>query len=189
MNSFTNWDDNLYHSGIKGMKWGIRRYQNPDGTLTEEGKRRYAKNPKKLVNTYNNINIRQWGSQSDFITNSRNKYSAGFNLNRVSAKAQSISGDFSRKGLSDDEIQKNPKIKKLDKKYASYFNQLGYYDKKMRSALDEMEKWDRTKKDLYNEAVSRNYDVSLKDAIYSSEYAPGVYRTQDMHLNKSKSKR
>lgn len=32
----------LYHSGIKGMKWGVRRFQNADGTLTEEGKRRYG---------------------------------------------------------------------------------------------------------------------------------------------------
>lgn len=31
----------LYHHGIKGQKWGIRRYQNPDGSLTEEGKLRY----------------------------------------------------------------------------------------------------------------------------------------------------
>lgn len=30
----------LYHSGVKGQKWGRRRYQNPDGTWTEEGKRR-----------------------------------------------------------------------------------------------------------------------------------------------------
>ncbi len=34
----------LYHSGIKGQKWGIRRYQNEDGTLTEEGRERYALN-------------------------------------------------------------------------------------------------------------------------------------------------
>ena len=32
----------LYHHGIKGQKWGIRRYQNPDGSLTDAGKRRYG---------------------------------------------------------------------------------------------------------------------------------------------------
>lgn len=31
----------LYHHGIKGQRWGIRRYQNPDGSLTEAGKKRY----------------------------------------------------------------------------------------------------------------------------------------------------
>lgn len=32
--------DELYHHGIKGQKWGVRRYQNEDGTLTSAGKRR-----------------------------------------------------------------------------------------------------------------------------------------------------
>ena len=32
----------LYHYGIKDMKWGRRRYQNPDGTLTPEGRARYG---------------------------------------------------------------------------------------------------------------------------------------------------
>lgn len=30
----------LYHHGIKGQRWGVRRYQNPDGTLSEAGRRR-----------------------------------------------------------------------------------------------------------------------------------------------------
>lgn len=33
----------LYHSGIKDQKWGIRRFQNYDGSLTPEGKERYSK--------------------------------------------------------------------------------------------------------------------------------------------------
>ena len=33
--------DELYHHGIKGQKWGVRRYQNKDGTLTSAGKKRY----------------------------------------------------------------------------------------------------------------------------------------------------
>lgn len=33
-------NNRLYHHGIKGMKWGVRRYQNKDGTLTAAGKKR-----------------------------------------------------------------------------------------------------------------------------------------------------
>lgn len=33
----------LVHHGIKGQKWGVRRFQNKDGTLTEAGKKRYYK--------------------------------------------------------------------------------------------------------------------------------------------------
>ena len=34
--------DYLYHHGIKGMQWGVRRYQNPDGSLTAAGKKRVS---------------------------------------------------------------------------------------------------------------------------------------------------
>ena len=38
----------LYHWGIKGMKWGVRRYQNKDGSLTPAGKKHYASENEKL---------------------------------------------------------------------------------------------------------------------------------------------
>lgn len=34
-------DDHLEHHGTKGMKWGIRNYQNEDGSLTDEGRKHY----------------------------------------------------------------------------------------------------------------------------------------------------
>ena len=37
----------LYHWGIKGMKWGVRRYQNKDGSLTDMGQRRYARDQRE----------------------------------------------------------------------------------------------------------------------------------------------
>lgn len=39
---YDNTYNSLAHYGIIGMKWGVRRYQNADGTLTEEGKRRLS---------------------------------------------------------------------------------------------------------------------------------------------------
>ena len=41
----SSYPDYLMHYGIFGQKWGVRRYQNVDGTLTEEGKQHYSKTP------------------------------------------------------------------------------------------------------------------------------------------------
>lgn len=42
--------NDIYHHGIKGQRWGIRRYQNPDGSLTPAGEKRYGKKLEKLTN-------------------------------------------------------------------------------------------------------------------------------------------
>lgn len=42
--------DELRHYGINGQKWGIRRWQNPDGSFNEEGKKRYGRLGRPRVN-------------------------------------------------------------------------------------------------------------------------------------------
>jgi len=51
--SFKNSPYFLCHHGIKGQHWGVRRFQNEDGTLTEEGRRRYIEDIGKQVELYN----------------------------------------------------------------------------------------------------------------------------------------
>ena len=73
-----NYTTELWHHGIMGMKWGIRRYQNPDGSLTIAGKIRYGnknrleasvnKKAAKLQRKYNDLtgkSIRQNNAAKD----------------------------------------------------------------------------------------------------------------------------
>lgn len=47
----------LEHHGIKGQKWGVRRYQNSDGSLTETGKKRYLNSDQTWFNSAGQVRI------------------------------------------------------------------------------------------------------------------------------------
>lgn len=58
-------DRYLSHFGILGMRWGVRRYQNSDGSLTPEGKERYSK---QLLNNVKTANLDKWGRSKNTNT-------------------------------------------------------------------------------------------------------------------------
>lgn len=71
----------LYHYGIKGMKWGVRRFQNKDGTLTEAGKRRI-----KSDGTFKSNKELRKEIQTERY-NLRNKYDKKYGVSKAYDKA------------------------------------------------------------------------------------------------------
>ena len=58
----------LAHHGVKGQRWGVRRFQNPDGSLTEKGKRRM----KTLQGKSDKLDAKK-AKYDDYITKHQNK--------------------------------------------------------------------------------------------------------------------
>ena len=74
-------DDCLAHHGILGQKWGVRRYQNADGSLTNTGKKRYYKD--------DGITLTKKGqAQYDKQKNEIDKMKRGYVLGSMASKQQ-----------------------------------------------------------------------------------------------------
>lgn len=57
-------ESELYHHGIKGQKWGVRRFQNEDGTLTSAGKKHLAEGKSGSFNSKGGTDLSQLGGSS-----------------------------------------------------------------------------------------------------------------------------
>ena len=120
----------LTHAGIKGMKWGVRRYQNKDGTLTPAGKKRYDRdvrenNAKKKDNriTIDGPDPNRWAKEDLGRTKGAVDSSSGLVKQLKSAndsipvKRQKL--DLSK--MSDQEMRNQINRALLEKQYTDMF--------------------------------------------------------------------
>lgn len=99
----------LYHSGIKGMRWGVRRFQNEDGSLTEEGKKRYG-TPQQY-----RAAAKEASALEEATRGASSAASTAASIINTQRGSQAIRKDYSN--LSNEELQKRVNRLNLERAY------------------------------------------------------------------------
>lgn len=141
----------IQHYGIKGMKWGVRRYQNKDGSLTPAGKKRISKEYKKLSDKIDGELQRTYASRYIDAHNKAADVMNNGGIDRYNAKQRKKYGEnyMDRDDYEENYMKEFEKLlsENYNKSLNEFFKNNADY-KKSKELVDKygMTKWDEVAK-------------------------------------------
>lgn len=201
MNS--DYDSELKHHGILGQKWGIRRFQNPDGTLTPAGRERYGYSRitssqkenilKSLIKRYSNKDMTEYDDNApDGITGFyKDVYYRDATVNIVSKALGKPKDSKEVQSVSDEvgkEFQKIKYEKATGIKYSELMKDTDFSNlPKQQKAKAEQKLLDVGNSDSFDKEPQKNAFLHLWDRLIcesgSAEYGRTVTEAQTKAMN------
>lgn len=157
----------LYHHGILGQKWGVRRYQNKDGTLTAEGRRHYGYGDSKKSNVVTTDQAKQQYYKYKDNLELKNFIDSGGSkeyFDKKDIEEAMKTGESNRQQIKEKmnkDLSSNiDNLKKLDYGSDEWYEERDRYYEKMDSYAKE-----------WTEATLKDMNVSLKSVEENEEFS------------------
>ena len=158
----------LQHYGVGGMKWGQRRYQNPDGSLTAEGRARYGKNTRARARLYSR-------SLRDLTNRKRSFMEMEEMSTKSRAKLMTKRDRYSEEG-------KDRKVNRLNKKIAKETQRIEW-QKALKKNSEELVD------SIIKDAMVNNYRITSKDVTRGKNIVNKIFGVSPTTVTESKVKK